>query len=161
MDNPIRVFIHGLESSGKGTKGTYFSERYPDMIIEDYYGTLSKRMEKLKDILKDKKNLILVGSSFGGLMAAIYACAHPERVKRLILLAPALELQEFSGFREKCLDVDVIVYHGENDNVVPLAPVREIAAAMFPNLMYNVIDDNHTLEKNFKLLDWNRLLCYE
>jgi hypothetical protein len=27
--------------------------------------------------------------------------------------------------------------------------------------MYNVIDDNHTLEKNFKLLVWNRLLCYE
>ena len=31
-----RVFIHGLESTSQGTKGVYFRERYPDMIINDY-----------------------------------------------------------------------------------------------------------------------------
>ena len=28
-----RVFIHGLESSSRGTKGVFFRDRYPDMII--------------------------------------------------------------------------------------------------------------------------------
>ena len=46
-----RVFIHGLESSGQGTKGVFFRERYPDMIIEDYFGSFSQRMEKLEGLL--------------------------------------------------------------------------------------------------------------
>ena len=75
-----RVFIHGLESTSQGTKGIYFRERYPEMIIEDYTGSLEARMEKLEAVLAGKEDLILVGSSYGGLMAAIYACRHPGKV---------------------------------------------------------------------------------
>ncbi|MBT8490511.1 MAG: alpha/beta hydrolase, partial [Deltaproteobacteria bacterium] len=90
-----RVFIHGLESSSQGTKGIYFRERYPDMIIEDYPGSFEERMLKLNKVLSDKKDLILVGSSYGGLMASVFTCTNEERVTRLILLAPALNLEEF------------------------------------------------------------------
>lgn len=161
MNDVTRVFIHGLESSGKGTKGLFFSENYPNMIIEDYYGPLSARMDTLQKVLEGKDALIIVGSSYGGLMAVLFACANPERVKKLILLAPALELQEeFSEFKDRRLDIPVIVYHGRHDDVVPVEPVRKIAADMFPNLEHHIIDDNHSIEKNFKLLDWKRLLCY-
>jgi pimeloyl-ACP methyl ester carboxylesterase len=51
------------------------------MIIEDYEGSLEKRMTKLEDILEGKSNIILVGSSFGGLMAALYAHRHPGSLK--------------------------------------------------------------------------------
>ena len=74
-----RVFIHGLESSSQGVKGVFFRERYPDMIIEDFSGPLEERMEKLNRLLSGREDLILVGSSFGGLMAAIYACENEKR----------------------------------------------------------------------------------
>jgi len=160
MNNVTRVFIHGLESSGKGTKGLFFSNNYPDMIIKDYYGPLDTRMKTLQKVLEGKNNLIIVGSSYGGLMAALFACTNPERMKKLILLAPALDLQEFSEFKGMRIDIPVVVYHGRHDDVVPVEPVREIAAEMFPNLEYHTIDDNHPIEKNFKLLDWKCLLCY-
>jgi pimeloyl-ACP methyl ester carboxylesterase len=98
------VFIHGLESSSRGTKGAFFRERYSDMIIEDYFGSFSERMEKLEGLLAGKDPLVLVGSSYGGLMAVVYACLHQERVKKLILLAPALHLENGSPVGERnCL----------------------------------------------------------
>jgi predicted alpha/beta hydrolase family esterase len=68
------------------------------MIIEDYMGSLDQRMEKLRAVLAGKEDLVLVGSSFGGLMVAMYACDNEGLVKRLILLAPALTLEEFSPY---------------------------------------------------------------
>jgi alpha-beta hydrolase superfamily lysophospholipase len=156
-----RVFIHGLESSSGGTKGNFFRKRYPDMIIEDYRGTLDQRMTRLRTILHGRSDLLLVGSSYGGLMAAIYAFEHSQEVSRLVLLAPALSLDEFGAYLDRSLDIPVIVYHGTRDDVVPSNPVRKIASKVFTNLEYNMIDDNHPLEAQFKTLDWNSLLCYE
>ena len=45
-----RIFIHGLESSNKGTKAVFFREKYPDMIIPTFTGNLPERMEKLPSI---------------------------------------------------------------------------------------------------------------
>ncbi|MBW2205163.1 MAG: hypothetical protein JRF52_14135 [Deltaproteobacteria bacterium] len=68
-----RIFIHGLESSNKGTKAVFFREKYPHMIIPTFTGNLPERMEKLNRILSDKSDIRIVGSSFGGLMAALFA----------------------------------------------------------------------------------------
>ena len=153
-----RVFIHGLESSGRGTKGTFFSERYPDMIIEDYYGSFPQRMEKLEETLAGRNNLILVGSSFGGLMAAVYACLHEERVNKLVFLAPALHLEYFDPYREKKLQIPVTIYHGLQDEVVPLEDVRETAEKLYLNHIFHAVDDDHSLHKTFSSLDWDSLL---
>ena len=61
-----RVFIHGLESSSQGTKGSFFTRRYAGMIVEDFPGTLGERMAKLERLLENMSDLILVGSSYGG-----------------------------------------------------------------------------------------------
>lgn len=153
-----RVFIHGLESSSQGTKGIYFRERYPDMIIEDYPGSFEERMLILNKLLSDKKDLILVGSSYGGLMASVFTCTNEERVIKLILLAPALNLEEFGPYLNKKISVPVVVYHGKNDNVVPVAPVQDIARNVFSDISYHVIDDDHSLHSNFQTLDWDTLL---
>jgi pimeloyl-ACP methyl ester carboxylesterase len=155
-----RVFIHGLESSSQGTKGVYFRERYPDMIIEDYPGSFEERMQKLNKELSDKKDLILVGSSYGGLMASVFACTNEERVAKLILLAPALNLEEFGPYLNKKITVPVVVYHGKNDDVVPVAPVQDIARAVFRTISYHVIEDDHSLHSNFPILDWDTLLDF-
>jgi pimeloyl-ACP methyl ester carboxylesterase len=153
-----RVFIHGLESSGQGTKGTYFRKRYSDMIIENYPGSLEKRMDKLCGILADKEELVLVGSSYGGLMAAMYACDNEQRIRRLILLAPALNLEEFKPYLDRKIEVPVTLYHGSRDDVVPLKQVLEIASKIFTNLNHHVVDDDHPLSETFTSFDWGTLL---
>jgi len=155
-----RIFIHGLESTSRGMKGAFFRKNYPDMILKDYDGPLSKRMDQLNETLRHETGLILVGSSYGGLMAAIYACAHEQRVKRLILLAPALNLPEFEFCleRRRPLQIPVILRHGQHDDVVPPKTVHEIAAAIFSNLDYRLVEDDHSLHRTFDGMNWDDLL---
>ena len=156
--NVTKLFIHGLESSSQGTKSVFFKERYPNMIVEDFRGSLEERMKKLNRILLDKKDLVLVGSSFGGLMAAIYTCNNEDKVKKLILLAPAINLEEFKPYLNNRIDIPVIIYHGRNDDVVPVASVQIIARKVFTNITYNIVDDDHPLKETFESFDWDELL---
>ena len=153
-----RVFIHGLDSSSRGTKGTFFRERYPQMLMSDFSGPLAERMAQLEQNLAGKKSLILVGSSYGGLMAAQYVCKNEARIRRLILLAPALGLADFSPHYEKPLEPPVILYHGRQDIVVPPEPTRRIAERLFRNLESRLVDDDHDLHLVFPTLDWDMLL---
>ncbi|MDP2268047.1 MAG: alpha/beta hydrolase, partial [Deltaproteobacteria bacterium] len=113
------VFIHGLDSSGQGTKGAFFQERYPRMIAADFFGSFEERMAKLEALLADKDDLTLIGSSYGGLMAAVFACRHEKKIARLILLAPALNHLPPEIWRNLKLDFPVVIYHGSHDEVVP------------------------------------------
>lgn len=153
-----RVFIHGLESSGSGTKGSFFSRKYKGMSTEDFKGSLEERMAKLENLLADKTDLILVGSSFGGLMAALYTCDHPDKVKKLVLLAPALDLPDFDRCLSNSIEVPAELFHGRGDDVVAPAPVREKAGKVFRNLRYHLVDDDHPLTETFPLMDWDKLL---
>lgn len=155
---PTRVFIHGLESSSGGTKGRFFRERFPDMIVEDFLGTFSQRLEKLETLLAGKSPLLLVGSSFGGLMATVYAGRHPLEVKKLILLAPALHLEPYRMHLPKKLFMPVRIYHGTNDVVVPLHPVRAIAMKICADLVFQEVEDDHVLKATFPSLPWEELL---
>ena len=106
----FRIFIHGLESSNQGTKSVFFREKYPDMAIPYFTGSLDERMRSLRSVLFQKTGVILVGSSFGGLMATIFAMENEERVERMILLAPAINLVEFADYGCKdylcsCMDL--------------------------------------------------------
>jgi len=128
------------------------------MMIEDFHGTLEQRMKKLTGLVSDHKSLIIVGSSFGGLIAAIFACKHPNIVKRLILLAPALTFSEFRPHLGRTIDPPVFVYHGKKDDVVPVGPVHDIAERVFLDLVFNVVDDDHVLSHTFEYMDWDDLL---
>jgi pimeloyl-ACP methyl ester carboxylesterase len=153
-----RVFIHGLESTSYGTKGEFFRHTFPDMILEDFIGSLDDRMEKLNRLLQHKADLLLVGSSYGGLMAAIYACQNPQDVRKLILLAPALDLVEFQPYLTSRIDTPVVLYHGRLDDVVPPRTVQAIAQRVFINLSYHIVDDDHSLHHTFSSMAWDDLL---
>lgn len=153
-----RIFIHGLESSGQGTKGLFFKNRFPEMLTPDFTGDLAERMIRLDRILEGRSGIKIVGSSFGGLMASLYAMKHESRVNRLILLAPALNLIGFSGIETKKIDTPVWVFHGEKDEVIPLETVEKTAQSLFNNLVFNRVKDNHVLKDTFKDMDWNELL---
>ena len=158
MKDITRVFIHGLDSSSRGTKGSYFHARYPGMLFSDYSGPLEERMAQLEKGLSGTENLILVGSSYGGLMAALFACGNEARVRRLILLAPALGHADFTAYFRQPLQIPVTLYHGRFDVVVPPEPTRRIAAQLFAMLDYHLVEDDHNLHQVFPTLDWDALL---
>jgi predicted esterase len=136
----------------------FFREHYPEMIIEDFWGPFPQRMEKLDSLLASKNDLILVGSSYGGLMAAVYACLNEERVKRLILLAPALHLDPYKPYLNKKLHMPIAIFHGLRDDVVPLATVHTIAEQLFENYTFKALEDDHSLHDTFATLGWDTLL---
>ena len=156
--NPTKVFIHGLESSSQGTKGLFFKEKFPDMIIEDFSGPFEKRMDTLNHLLIKKKEVILVGSSYGGLMAAVYTFNNEKKVRKLILLAPALNLEEFRPYLNRKSNIPATIYHGRRDDVVPPESVRDAACKVFTDLQHHLVDDDHSLHDIFKRMDWTRLL---
>lgn len=158
MGNTL-VFIHGLESTAQGAKGQFFSQNFPEMIIEDYTGDFSTRMNKLNEIIAGKIDLIIVGSSYGGLMAVRFAMENKNRVQKLILLAPALNLPEFKSGILRQLTIPVILYHGTGDDVVDPSIVKQIAAKYFTNLEYHLVEDDHPLHKTFPIIDWKKLLA--
>lgn len=154
-----RIFIHGLDSSSKGTKGLFFREKYPDMMIPTFTGDLQKRMIKLNGVLSGKSDIRIVGSSFGGLMATLFALENSSQVKRAILLAPAINMIKFAPHKEGRVSAPVRIYHGRSDDVIPLAEIDPIAREIFTDLSFNIVDDDHFLHKTFKDLDWDTLLA--
>jgi len=156
--NPI-IFIHGQESSSKGTKGLFFKEHFPEMIIPDFAGPVPSRMAKLKEILSGKTGIIMIGSSLGGLMAALYAFQNKDRIKKLILLAPALNLPEFDPYRSQTLSLPVYVFHGRNDELIPIQQIQEIAQRVFADLTFTLLEDDHRLSSTFASIEWHALLA--
>jgi predicted esterase len=156
--NPI-IFIHGQESSSKGTKGLFFKEHFPEMIIPDFAGPVARRMSKLKEILAGKTGIIMIGSSLGGLMAGLYAFQNKGRMKKLILLAPALNLPEFDPYRSQTLLLPVYVFHGRNDELIPIQQIQEIAQRVFADLTFTLLEDDHRLSRTFTSIDWHKLLA--
>jgi alpha-beta hydrolase superfamily lysophospholipase len=152
------IFIHGQESSSQGNKAVFFKDLFPEMIIPDFVGNVATRMSKLNEILKDKNGIIMIGSSLGGLMASLYAFQNQNRMKKLILLAPAINLSEFSQYLSKKLSLPVYIFHGKNDEIIPLKPIQAIAERVFPDLTFTVMEDDHRLSKTFTTIDWPKLI---
>ena len=152
------IFIHGLDSSSRGLKAQYFSKHIPDMLVPDFTGDLQARMEQLHGLLADHKELVMVGSSFGGLMATLFGMANGPRVKRMVLLAPALNFSEFIPYRGGTIDIPTWLYIGKEDSVTPLTEVEPLARAIFSRLHSYAVDDNHLLRNTFRAIDWGRLL---
>ncbi len=161
------IFIHGLESSGKGFKAQFLKKIFPNILTPDFVkfdperslkSLLFERMAQLITLLEEKKNWIIIGSSYGGLMGALYTLQYPEKVERLVLLAPSFDFDKFVDMKLNPVNIPVVVYHGKNDDVVPLNKSRERAKQFFNNLEYNIVDDDHYLHSTVKNINWKELL---
>lgn len=159
MDDTKLIYLHGLESNSSSGKASQFREWYPGMVIPDLTGLFEERMVQLEPILAEQTDWTIIGSSFGGLMGAAYACTNPNRVRKLILLAPALLRSPFGKYLSlQPVPVPTIVIHGTQDDVVPLQPARDAAQTLFTDLQYIVVDDDHRLRKTLQELDWKTIL---
>lgn len=150
-------FLHGLDSSGSGTKGQFFARHHPHIVCPNFSGTLQERLNQLHELCKNESGLILIGSSYGGLMATCYSISWPRRIARLILLAPALNYDRYKP-PSSPLDIPTTVLIGKKDNVTPACHVVPLAEATFSNCQITLVNDDHFLHESFSQLDWPALL---
>ena len=95
-------YLHGFASSARSKKAAYFGERFRShgiaLLCPDFNGpefaslTLTRMLDQLgREIAAlDPAPVVLLGSSLGAVVALHMAARLPERIDRLVLLAPAL-----------------------------------------------------------------------
>jgi pimeloyl-ACP methyl ester carboxylesterase len=156
--NTKLIYLHGLEGTSQGVKAVLLRGIFPDILTPDLRGSLEERMRSLYTILGEQVVWTVIGSSFGGLMAAMFACQRPQQVDKLVLLAPALIWPDFATNLPAPVDVPTIVFHGTQDEIIPLAAVRPLAERVFRSLDFRVVDDDHGLYKTIHEIEWAALI---
>jgi pimeloyl-ACP methyl ester carboxylesterase len=154
----MKIFLHGLESSSRGAKAVFLRDLYPDMVIPDLKGSLAERMASVRAVLAGQEDIILIGSSFGGLMATIFAMENKDSVARIVLLAPALNFPEFSGYTFQRLGMPTWMIIGRDDSITPAEKVVPVARKIFATLNYVEVDDDHMLARTFRKFDWQTMI---
>jgi pimeloyl-ACP methyl ester carboxylesterase len=95
------IYLHGFASSPQSSKARFFGEKLaalgrsletPELTQGDFeHSTLSQQLAFLETIVADQP-VILMGSSMGGYLAALYAARHARSVSKVVLMAPAFGL---------------------------------------------------------------------
>ena len=165
-------YIHGYQSSPDSNKGTLFKERLnakaikyrdcepEDLIITDCLKCITSEIETDDDV-------VLIGSSLGGLLAAKTALEH-SNVKKLMLLNPAIippsvdintiqglplrilvEMKDNRLFENK-LDAEINILVGTKDDVIPVDWSVEFAIAQEASIHF--LHDDHSFSYNLKRL---------
>ena len=95
-------YLHGFASSARSKKAVYLGERFashgialrcPDLNEPEFFSlTLTRMLDRLaRDIATlDREPVVLIGSSFGAVVAIHAAARLADRIGRLVLLAPAV-----------------------------------------------------------------------
>ena len=91
------IYLHGFASSPSSSKAQYFVRQFHDrgLALEvpaldggDFENLTITRQLAILTQLAAGEPAVVIGSSMGGYLAALYASLHPE-VSKLVLLAPA------------------------------------------------------------------------
>ena len=151
-------FLHGMESSPRGTKAQRLKNRFPNCQIP----ALPPRVDQRARIIEDRitEPAWLIGSSLGGLSALLFAMKRPERVKGLVLFAPAvgffdpafLEKKEMERVKTTFIPAGIpsIVVAGEEDAVIPMTDIREMIdrSPDASNIEFITVMDDHSLNRD-------------
>ncbi len=142
------LYLHGFASSPQSRKARFFAEKLsqrgfsveiPDLAGGDFeHLTITRQLLTVEKTARDEP-VVLIGSSLGGYLAALYAARHAEAA-RLILLAPAfafhqlwtaeLGQEKLDSWKEKG---SILVFHYGEGRDVPLAfDLMEDAARFEP-----------------------------
>lgn len=97
-DNFRLLYLHGFASGPASKKAQFFRRRFadrgldldvPDLAADLENLTISGQLEVVAQALQERP-AVLIGSSLGGYLAALYAARHKE-VRGVVLLAPAFD----------------------------------------------------------------------
>ena len=150
------VWAHGLWGSPNGSKVTAIRESGIEVISPDFNEMeLKDRVELLKETI-EIGNVVLAGSSWGGLACALTAMQIPEKLKGLLLLAPALHYPESPNDEPEKLiapdSVPVTIIHSTTDDIVPISASKNYIERSGNNVQLIEVEDNHVLEDSIELI---------
>ena len=136
------IYLHGFASGPTSSKARFFEAKFAalpgvDVAVPALDGgdfrnlTITSQLDVVEKEARGKQ-VVLMGSSLGGYVAALFAASHQNQVERVILMAPAFGFarrfsSEVAGVDEwKRSGVMELFHYGERRN-------REIG--------YNLITD--------------------
>jgi enterochelin esterase-like enzyme len=155
-------FIHGLDSSPRGTKASLLKSYNPQFLIPDLPPQIQKRLSVVERLLDEPS--LLVGSSLGGLTAILYAMRRPGMVEGMVLLAPAVGTGDVALFNEEEESVlsevyipggiPTVIVAGLRDEVVPLSAIRAMIerSPERQNIRLIEVDDDHDLHQSLDIM---------
>ncbi len=146
---PPLVFLHGLESGPHGRKYQALATAFGEVQAPDTEGVFDpvERLERIVAATRSLERGLVVGSSFGGLMAVLLAHHHPERVGALVLCAPAVYPPRVDAVYRL---PPTVILHGVHDDIVSIAVSEELADRTGATLLR--LDDDHGLAASLQVL---------
>lgn len=165
-------YIHGYLSSPDGTKAILFNDilnahpiKYRTCEPEDL--VINDCLQMIHKTIQDDVDVMLIGSSLGGFLAAKTALHH-RSVKKMVLLNPALipppvdvsqlpdmpqrilqDMQDNDLFTKK-IQADILIVLGTNDMVVPNS--WAISFATVQEARIHFLHDDHQFSQNLTYL---------
>ena len=160
------IWAHGLWGSPNGSKITAIRESGIEVNSPDFNNMeLDERVDILNELVS-KEEVVLAGSSYGGLACALVAQQQPKQIKGMLLLAPALHLPEAPNNVPENLiapeNIPVIIIHSTTDDIVPISASKDYLERSKENVKLIEVDDNHVLENSIELIisEFKKLLNY-
>jgi len=137
------VYLHGFASGSGSSKAQFFRRKFaergvpmdiPQLDEGNFEGlTISGQLAVIERAVGGKP-AILMGSSLGGYLAALYAARHPE-IERLVLLAPAFQFPRRWSERYSANEMEAWKREGS-------VPVFHYGAGRERRLGYQFVEDS-------------------
>lgn len=138
-------FLHGLESGPRGSKYLSLRDEYPEIKTIDFQGFSDPNdrfMKALMEIHEDEE-IILVGSSLGGLVAYLLEQSGQRNVKGMVLCAPALLRYNGEFLPVSC---PTVVVMGNRDEILEFGPTKELSLKIGAEFIE--VEDGHRLKES-------------
>lgn len=183
---PVIVFLHGIRERGSGGLISddgllgkilkHYLKQVPSIVVfpqctmGKYWSDDAMERMVLKAIEQtqtefdaDKQRLYLIGVSMGGYGVWHFGSKYPERIAALVSIcggSPILKGDRFNSIAERISKIPAWIFHGADDQIVPVSESREMVAAIeknqgvvkyseFPgvghNVWWNVLSENELL----------------
>ena len=142
------VYLHGFASSPQSSKAQFFKRKFdalgvrfeaPQLDQGDFERlTISSQLGVVERAVAGRP-VVLIGSSLGGYLAALYAARHPDQVERMVLLAPAFEFSTRWRARFRPRDLELWKQQGS-------APFFHFGYNSAQRLGYSFVEDANQYE---------------
>ncbi len=146
------VFLHGLECGPQGSKYQALQELDTELIAPNCQGVddIHERLRIIEQCLEGIDRMVIVGSSFGGLAALLYAQSEHarSRIAGCLLCAPAIPLAAPDTI--PWIPPNTVVLHGTDDDVIPHHFSRAFCEERGVRLVS--VEDDHRLSESRALM---------